>query len=394
MIDVAAVRAGIPALSNSIYLNTGTFGPLPRVTADEIRRVYSEVERLGTFSPSIFHELELQGFEATRRMVAHLLGADPAEIALTRNVTDGINIVLHGLDWAPGDEVILTDQEHPAGSVPWLALAERAGVVLRWLELSFDPDEVVRRFEALVTPRTRLAQLSHVSCLTGYRLPVQRLCELARAAGVLTLLDGAHAEGQFSVDFRSLGCDFYAACGHKWLLGPQGIGMLAIRSGLAEALRPAWLGWDMDQPYDRASRSYHLPSTAARFEQSTRAWPLYLAFQKSIDFVQTAGLDCIEARVQSLRSRFIADLTAVTGVALHSPAEGALGSGLVTVAVSGWPCDQLQQRLWERRRIITNVIREYDALRFSVAFYTTESELEAAVEEVEAALREKLLQSS
>lgn len=386
MMDVGVIRAGIPALASSVYLNTGTFGPLPTVAADEIRRAYSEVERLGTFSPPIFHEMELEGFENVRGQVAGLLGADPAEVALTRNVTDGINIVLHGIDWRAGDEVILTDQEHPAGTVPWLALAERAGVGLRWLEMSPDPETVVGRFEALVTPRTRLAQISHVSCLTGFRLPVEKLCAVAQQAGVLTLIDGAHAEGQFRVDFRALGCDFYAACGHKWLLGPQGVGMVAIRRALIETLRPAWLGWDMQQSYDRALRSYQLQTTAARFEQSTRPWPLYLAFGKSIGFVESIGLNEIEARVQALRSRFVASLLTIPGVTLLSPAEGVSGTGLITVRVAGWPCQSLQQRLWQRRRMVTNVIREFNALRFSIAFFTSEAELSSALEEISSAV--------
>ena len=389
MIDVDAARAAIPALANSVYLNTGTFGPLPTVAADEIRRAYSEVERLGTFSPPIFAEMELEGFEIVRSQVAALLGAQPSEIALTRNVTDGINIVLHGIDWQAGDEVILTDQEHPAGSVPWLALAERTGVVLRWLEMTLDADEVERRFAALLTPKTRLAQLSHVSCLTGFRLPVERLCALARQAGVLTLIDGAHAEGQFSVDFAALGCDFYAACGHKWLLGPQGVGMVAIRRDLVETLRPLWLGWDVQQPYDRAARSYQLQTTAARFEQSTRPWPLYLAFGKSIGFIESIGLDEIEARVQALRSQFVADLLSTPGVTVLSPLEGAAGTGLITVKVEGWPCEALQARLWERHRVITNIIREFNALRFSIAFFTTEGELSLARDAIKLALRDR-----
>lgn len=386
MMDVAAIRAGIPALANGIYLNTGTFGPLPTVAADEIRRAYGEVERLGTFSPQVFYEMELQGFEAVRGQVAALLNADAGEITLTRNVTDGINIVLHGLDWQAGDEVILTNQEHPAGTVPWLALAERAGVVLRWLELSLDQDEVVRRFEALLTPRTRLAQLSHVSCLTGFRLPVEQLCAAARQAGVLTLVDGAHAEGQFSVDFHALGCDFYAACGHKWLLGPQGVGMTAIRRELVETLRPLWLGWDVQQPYDRANRSYQLQTTAARFEQSTRPWPLYLAFGKSIEFIESIGLDVIAARVQALRSGFVAALLAMPRVTVLSPADGATGTGLITVRVAGWACEELQLRLWERQRMVTNIIREFDAVRFSIAFFTTEAELAIALDELRRAI--------
>jgi L-cysteine/cystine lyase len=377
--NLAHIRAGIPALASSIYLNTGTFGPMPTVVADEIRRVYGEIERQGTFSPGVFWQMELEGFEALRGQVAALLHADPGEIALTRNVTDGINIVLHGLDWQPGDQVILTDHEHPSGTVPWLALAERAGVELRWLELVDDANEIVARFQRLLSQRTRLAQLSHVSCLTGLRLPIERLCRLARQVGVLTLVDGAHAEGQFAMDVRVLDCDFYAACGHKWLLGPQGVGMLYVRCEHVERLRPMWLGWDVGQPFDRAARSYQLQDTAARFEQSTRAWPLYLAFGKAIEFIEGVGLAAIEARVQALRRDFIGQLRAIPGVTVLSPLDPALSTGLVTVRVAGWPYDALQQRLWQEQRIITNVIREFDALRFSLAFFTGEDELDTVL---------------
>jgi selenocysteine lyase/cysteine desulfurase len=380
--NLTRIRAGIPALANSIYLNTGTFGPLPTPVADEIRRAYGEIERQGTFSPGVFWQMELEGFEAVRGQVAGLLHAAPAEIALTRNVTDGINIVLHGLDWRPGDQVIVTDQEHPSGTAPWLALAQRVGVELRWLELTNDADEIVDRFQRLITPQTRLAQLSHVSCLTGLRLPMERLCRLARQAGVLTLVDGAHAEGQFAVDVGALGCDFYAACGHKWLLGPQGVGMLYVRREHVQRLRPIWLGWDVGQPFDRAGHSYQLQDTAARFEQSTRAWPLYLAFGKAIEFVERVGLPAIEQRVQGLRSDFIGQLRATPGVTVLSPLDPALGAGLVTVRVAGWSYDALQQRLWDQQRIITNVIREYDALRFSLAFFTSQEELDIAAQAI------------
>lgn len=385
-LDLASLRAAIPALAQCVYLNTGTFGPLPTPVADELRRVYGRIEQEGTFAPSIFYELELAGFEAVRGQVAALLHADPSEIALTRNVTDGINIVLHGLRWQPGDQVILTDHEHPSGAVPWLALAERGGVELRWLELTNDADAVTERFQALLGPRVRLAQLSHVSCLTGLRLPVERLCRLARQAGVLTLVDGAHAEGQFAVDVRALGCDFYAACGHKWLLGPQGVGMLYVRQEHLERLQPLWLGWDVHQTFDRTARAYTLPPTAARFEQSTRAWPLYLAFGKAIEFVEGVGLDAVEARVGELRRRFVAALDALPGVEVLSPADPALGTGLVTARVAGWPCEALQQQLWERHHIVTNVVREFNALRFSLAFFTSDEDLATALQALEEAI--------
>jgi selenocysteine lyase/cysteine desulfurase len=381
-IDVARVRAGIPALAETIYLNTGTFGPLPRVVADEIRRVYGQIERCGTFSPPIFQALELEGLEAVRRKIAALMHAAPDEIAFTHNVTDGINIVLHGLDWSPGDRVIISDQEHPAGTVPWLALAERRGVVVDLLPVGHDPDAVVARFRVLVAcePHPRLACLSHVSCLSGTRLPVARLCAVARAADVLTLIDGAHAEGQFPVDVPQIGPDFYAACGHKWLLGPQGTGMLYVRRERLDDLSPVWLGWGVHKPLDRVTMRYTLEPTAARFEQSTQPWPLYLALGRAVDHIQEIGLDSIQARVRQLVAHFRGRLSEISDVTFYTPEDPNACAGLLTVAVPGWHAETLGQHLWRTRRILTNFIQEFDALRFSVAFFNTREELDVAAE--------------
>jgi selenocysteine lyase/cysteine desulfurase len=381
-IDAEQIRAGIPALNECVYLNTGTFGPMPRVVADEIRRTYGEVERQGTFSPCVFQELELNGLEETRTKVANLAHATSAEIALTHNVTDGINIVLHGLDWSPGDEVIISEEEHPAGTTPWLALAERRGIVVRLLPVYADPEEMAARFEALIGPRTRLACLSHVSCMSGVRLPVARLCTVAHNAGVLTLIDGAHAEGQFPLDVPATGADFYAACGHKWLLGPQGTGFLYIRHERLPDVRPAWMGWGMNKTFDRAALRYELEPTAARFEQSTQPWPLYLALGRAIDYIQGIGLPKIEAQVQQLVSVFRTRLSEIPGLTFHTPAEPHQASGLVTCSIPGWEAEALSQHLWQSQRILTNYIQEFNALRFSVAFFNTVEELELAAQAV------------
>ncbi len=387
MIPIDEIRAAIPALRESLYLNTGTFGPMPTPVADEIRRAYGEIERQGTFAPPIFCQMELEGLEATRRQVAALMHAHPDEIAFTHNVTDGINIVLHGLDWSPGDEVIISDQEHPAGTVPWLALARRRGVVVRVLPVDHDPQTMVQRFRALVTPRTRLACLSHVSCISGTRLPVAALCAAAREAGVMVLIDGAHAEGQFPINVPALGADFYAACGHKWLLGPQGTGMLYVRRERLETLRPAWLGWGMNKPFDRAHMRYELEPTAARFEQSTQPWPLYLALGRAVAFIRRVGLQNIQERVRGLVPRFRAMLAQVPGLTIHTPSQPDRCAGLVTCTLEGWEAEALSQYLWERERILTNHIDDWGAVRFSVAFFNTMDELEKAAQALSQAAR-------
>ena len=389
-LDVDKIRAGIPALSATIYLNTGSFGPLPGVVADEIRRAYGRVEREGTFSPTVYGEMELAGLEETRRKTATLINATPAEVALTHNVTDGINIVLHGLDWLPGDEVIISDQEHPAGTTPWLALAERREIVVRLLPVGLDPDEMVARFKSLLGPRTRLACLSHVSYLSGTRLPVARLCAVARDAGVLTLIDGAHAEGQFTVDVPAIGANFYAACGHKWLLGPQGTGFLYVRDDMLSHVRPVWLGWGVNKPFDRAAMRYELEATAARFEASTQPWPLYLALGRAIDYIQSIGLANIETRVRKLVADFRGLLSDIPGVTFHSPDEPDRSTGLVTCSVPGWEAEALGQHLWESQRVLTNFVQEFNGVRFSVAFFNTKAELQTVAAAVAEASSSKV----
>jgi selenocysteine lyase/cysteine desulfurase len=358
--------------------------------ADEIRRAYGLVEQWGTFAPRVFQELELEGLEKVRRKGANLMHAEPDEIAFTHNVTDGINIVLHGLDWSAGDEVIISDQEHPAGTMPWLALARRRGVVLRLLPVHPDADVMTAHLQELLGPRTRLVCLSHVSCLSGTRLPVERLCAVAHAAGTLTLLDGAHAEGQFPINVPAIGADFYTSCGHKWMLGPQGTGMLYVRRASLRHLRPAWLGWGINKPFDRPNMRYELEDSAARFEQSTQPWPLYLALGRAIDYLQDIGLDNIQTRVRRLVDDFRQALAAIPGLTFHTPAQVQQAAGLLTCSIPGQQAQALSQQLWERQRILTNYIQEFNALRFSVAFFNTAQELHTTAEILEQAARAKI----
>lgn len=382
MINLAQVRAEIPALDDVIYLNTGTFGPLPRVVAQVVRDAYEKIEAHGTFTPTIFQDLELAGFETTRQKAAALLNASREEIALTRNVSDGINIVAHGIDWQPGDEVIISDQEHPSGATPWINLAERRGITIRVLNLVEDEEEILERFAALISPHTRLASLSHVTTMTGLRLPVARLSQIAHDVGIPVLIDGAHAEGQFAVDLRGIGCDFYAACGHKWLLAPQGTGIFYIRREMQERIRPDWLGWGLEHEFNRMTMSYQLASDARRYESSTRAWPLFIALGQAIDFINTVGLGEIEARVRPLAASLKTRLAQIPRVRVHSPGSAGMSTGLVTFEILGREPEALMDELWSRYRIVTNWVRDLNAVRVSVAFFTSEEELDRLLEAI------------
>jgi cysteine desulfurase/selenocysteine lyase len=382
MFDLQSLRYEIPALANVIYLNTGTFGPMPRPVASELIHIYKQIEKYGSFTPAVFFDTLVVGYEATRAKIATLLHVQADEIALTRNITDGINIIVHGFDWRSGDEVIITDQEHPSGTMPWLNLEKRKGINVHVLELLDDEEEVLRRFQSLFTPRTRLAAFSHVTSASGLRLPVKKMCAFARDAGVPTLVDGAHALGQFAVNLQDLGCDFFAGCGHKWLLAPQGTGMLFVRRELQDQVHADWLGWGLEHEFNRGTMTYRLAPTAARYEAATRPWPLFLAFGTALDFVSKVGLDEIESRVGPLADNLKAQLAQIPGVRVHSPMNGAPSSGLVTFDVDGWESQILMDHLWNAHQIVVNWLRESDTIRASVAFFTSEEELEMLVHAV------------
>jgi L-cysteine/cystine lyase len=162
--DPTDVRLQIPALKDSIYLNTGTFGPSPTVVLDEIRWALDLIERHGPYSPIVRESVEREGYERTRTTVADLLGAAPDEIILTRSASDSTNIIAHGLNWRSGDEVIVTDEEHQSGLLPWLNLAQRTGIKVRPVAVHPEPAVFLQNLADQMSPRTRLVFASHVTC--------------------------------------------------------------------------------------------------------------------------------------------------------------------------------------------------------------------------------------
>ncbi len=185
--DLAAARAALPALRDVTYLNVGTEGIMAEPVLRDHLRAVAWHETHGHYGQAEVLEL----MEASRARLARLLDVSPDELAFTSNATDGVNLVAAGLAWRPGDEVLISDQEHPAITYPFFSLQRAGRVRVRVFRVSPDPDETFAGFRAALTPATRLAAFSHVSCETGIRLPAPELCALAAERGALTLLDGA-----------------------------------------------------------------------------------------------------------------------------------------------------------------------------------------------------------
>ncbi|MBI4789229.1 MAG: aminotransferase class V-fold PLP-dependent enzyme [Chloroflexi bacterium] len=380
--DIQSLRAAIPALQHSTYLNTGTFGPLPRAVSDELAAGYVLVAEHGAFSPVVRQQIERDGYERARARVAALLNVSSDELALTRSSSDGICIVAYGLDWKPGDEVVISDQEHPSGEMPWFVLHKRYGVNVRVARVAPEPSETLRNFADAITPRTRLVFASHVCCTTGERLPVKDICALAHARNVLAAIDGSHAVGQFGVDLQKFKPDFYVTCGHKWLLGPQGTAMLFVARRHLDTLQPSWIGWGAQRECseDLDALAYEPLDSARRYEFGTKPWPLYLGLDRAIWFIQEIGLDAIEQRVAGLAEQFKTRVAEMSGVTLLTPMAAARSCGLVSVRVPDFAGADLRDFFWNCERILVSSNEVQKRVRFSLAFFTTESELASALD--------------
>ena len=229
------IREAFPVLKEITYLNVGTYGIMPEPALAEFLEFEADFDRRGIAAKGDFYRKS----EEARKHLATLVNAKPEEIAFTRNATDGINLVLAGIDWKPGDELITSNQEHEAMMHPSLYLHNSKGIVVKLLEMSPDGEVMIEQLEKAVTNRTRLVAMSLVSCETGTRLPAQAISQWAKEHHILCLFDGAQASGVFPIDVNELGCDFYASNGHKWLSAPKGTGFFYGNQEKLHELSPA-----------------------------------------------------------------------------------------------------------------------------------------------------------
>ncbi|MFN8513941.1 MAG: aminotransferase class V-fold PLP-dependent enzyme [Thermomicrobiales bacterium] len=384
---LGTARQDIPALAHITHLNTGGMAPLPRAVGDELVRLPNHVTEYG---PGLLlaHAEELTRADWAHQQLATLLGADPDEIAFTTQFSGAVNIVVEGLPWQAGDEVVITDQEHPSLVTPLLNIARRFGVVIRRAPVSMDHATFLDGFAACLSERTRLVAASHVTTEDGTILPVEEMVRLAHERGALIFFDGAQSLGQFPVDVRALGCDFYGFVGYKWLLGPYPSAGLYIRRDLLDRLTVTWTGSrattgggiDMD-------RLEFIPG-ARRYEYGGRVFASDSAMAVAATFVADLDLEAIAAHAHRLAAHLHRNFARIPGVAVRSPRDPRDGTGIVTFSLEGVPGTDLAPALRERWNILTRPALNGTSVRSSVACFTDESDLDLLAEAVETVRRE------
>lgn len=366
------VREAYPVLKDVVYLNVGTYGLMPEPALAQFQAIQAEFERRGVASDGTFGRKT----EETRQRVAALMGASADEIAFTRNATDGINLVLAGLDWRPGDEVITTDEEHEAVNHPLLYLQNTKGLIARRLQVSPEAEVMTARLEQALTERSRLVVMSYVSCESGTRLPAQAISQWARQHGLLCLLDGAQVSGVFPLDVREVGCDFYTSNGHKWLSGPKGTGFFYGRLDKLTALSPAHVGAGSLERVDIQAGVAELFATGQRFEFGTRAWPLQAGLGPSLDWFESLGWENVYSHIVALSGYLKDCILERSFLRLLTPLPFEASSGLTTFVVEGHDAGQVSQALREKWTIYVRVIPHYNAIRISTAHFNIPEDLD------------------
>ncbi len=349
-----------------IHFNNGGVSPAPDTVQEATKRHLDFAHQLPSRHLWAVQQPRKEG---VRQRLARHWGADPEEVALTRNASESLQIVQFGLDLAEGDEVLTTTQDYPRMLNTFRQREAREGIRLRTVQLPVpaeDDDEVVRRFATAITPQTRLILMCHVVNLTGQVLPVRRVAALARERGIPLLVDGAHGFAHLPFRLPDLGCDFYATSLHKWLSAPHGTGLLWVRR---ERIPEVW-------PLMAAADSQR--EDIRKFEEiGTHPLANLLAVGEALTFHQLIGDARKEARLRWLRDRWAARAQHER-IRLHTSRDPRWSCGIATVEVEGVTPAELTNWLWAEKKIVVTPVGhdEVKGVRVSPHVYTLKEEVD------------------
>ena len=364
----ADIRKQFLIPEDEVYLNNGTVGSSPAPVLRAVFDGYTKTEQMAQEDPENYPIWGYEPYNQFRDPLAAFIGCTRDELALLRNATEANSYIANGIDMKLGDEVLMTDQEHPSGESPWKLKAKRYGVVVKMVTLPkpvTSPAQVLNLFNDAITPRTRVIFFSHITTVTGVVLPAKELSALARSKGILSAVDGAHVPGMMHLNVHDIGCDMYSASPHKWLQAPKGSGFLYIRD---EVIDQVWstvttAGWD-DQKI-RAERFQRIGSSNV---------PSLMGLRASIQMANDIGMDKIEKRHRALADYVLAHLVQRGAESWTSP-DPTMRCAIVTVNVPPIERMKLEDWMWKTQKIR---IRggEPSKLRLSTPYYLQKKDID------------------
>lgn len=371
----AMVRRQYPLREEPVYLNTGGLGPAAYTTLDAFNRTVLELQTISETGHS--------KFEPARQTMAAFLGAKSTEICFTRNATESNSIIAAGLDLQPGDEVIFESHAHPGGSFPWLNLQKAYGIKVKVFEPSaVSMKENLDRIQALITPRTKVIQVSHITAPTGIIFDCKQIAALAHSRNIWFHVDGAQSMGMIPVDMHDMDCDSYGTSGHKWLGAPHETGLLYIKEARLDEVTPSHIGAYSNQEYALPDVFTYNP-TAVRHEYGTRNAATVVGIAAAADFQTQIGRERIAAYGHYLAEMLQDGLRKIPNVTVLTPEDPAMRGSITTLKHANVPWDKLNAH-FGANKLRTRVVTEegIDAVRISTHVFTNEEHVERVLKAV------------
>ncbi|MBL8187638.1 MAG: aminotransferase class V-fold PLP-dependent enzyme [Acidobacteria bacterium] len=356
-----------------INLNNGGVSPSPKVVQEAMRRYLEYSNSAPVYT--MWRHLDPQ-IESVRRRLALNFGCDMEEIAITRNASESLEICQFGIDLKPGDEVLTTNQDYPRMLSTWKQRERREGIRLRQISIPVPAthDQIFEAFEKAITPKTKIIHFCHITNLSGQIYPVKRIVQMARARGIETIVDGAHAYAHFPFKHADLDCDYYGSSLHKWLTAPFGTGLLYVRKNkIAQT-------WSLMGSMEESNANIR------KFEEiGTHPSANALAINEALDFHEGIGAERKAARLRYLYQRWARRIDGKKGVKLLTSFDPKLGCGLTLVNIAGIDPIKLSGHLQTEYRIISTVIKhpEFEGLRVTPNVYTTLRDIDIFAEAME-----------
>jgi len=353
-----------------INLENGYYNFIPQPLLEKFIGHVREVNYQGAY---YMRNNAVENKKRVTAKLAALVGCEADQVAITRNTTESLDIVIAGKHWEKGDETIMAEQDYGSIIEMLKHVGDRYGVVNKMISVPNHPksdEEIVALYENAITPKTKLILVSHMINVTGQILPIRKICDMAHAKGVEVCVDGAHAVAHFKFNIPDLNCDYYGASLHKWLSTPLGAGLLYVKKEKMPSIHPLIVGWEKD-PY-KMLRISHTGTHPSHTD---------LTIEDSIDYYNMIGAERKESRLRFIQEYWTSKVRTVPRIIINTPVESHRACGIANVGIEGIKPGDLAKRLLEEHRVYTVAIdgANVHGCRITPNVYTTTDELDQVV---------------
>lgn len=366
----ASIRRGYRLKPEYINLENGYYNFLPEQVLEKFIEHVREVNYQGSYYMRNFQVKKRKSMAARLAVVA---GCSPDELIITRNTTESLDLIISGLDWRPGDEAVLAEQDYGSMRNMFDQVSKRYGVINRIVSVPNIPesdDEIVNLYASAITDKTKLLMVSHMINITGQILPVRKICDMAHKKGVQVMVDGAHSFAHFKFSIQDLNCDYFGSSLHKWMSVPLGAGILYVKKENIGKVWPLMAPGESKQ--GDISRLGHIGTHPAHTD---------LAIDAAIDFYNILGAERKEARLRFLQNYWTSKVRNLPNVLLNTPAEAARVCGIANAGIRGMKPADMANKLFSKYKIYTAPVdgNGVHGCRITPNVYTTTNELDVLV---------------